>query len=172
MVINTKVIKEGIAWRAKYRVQKSKWLSPWVVVPHPKNRGGEVVESSRTKQINGRINKTGYDDVEAYHRAVAVEGDPEVSGHYTYYEKMFEAAVAADPDMAVLKDEISLAESRLQPHDTGHLHDYISRLNDRINEIKKTLPELPAQLEERLSTQYNLGSYDARVISAELETAK
>ena len=38
--------------------------------------------------------------------------------------------------MAVLKDEISLAESRLQPHDTGHLHDYISRLNDRINEIK------------------------------------
>ena len=38
--------------------------------------------------------------------------------------------------MAVLKDEISLAESRLQPHDTGHLYDYISRLNDRINEIK------------------------------------
>ena len=38
--------------------------------------------------------------------------------------------------MAVLKDEISLAKSRLQPHDTGHLHDYISRLNDRINEIK------------------------------------
>ena len=38
--------------------------------------------------------------------------------------------------MAVLKDEIRLAESRLQPHDTGHLHDYISRLNDRINEIK------------------------------------
>ena len=38
--------------------------------------------------------------------------------------------------MAVLKAEISLAESRLQPHDTGHLHEYISRLNDRINEIK------------------------------------
>ncbi len=38
--------------------------------------------------------------------------------------------------MAVLKDEIILAESRLQPHDTGHLHDYISRLNDRIKEIK------------------------------------
>ena len=38
--------------------------------------------------------------------------------------------------MAVLEDEIILAESRLQPHDTGHLHDYISRLNDRIKEIK------------------------------------
>ena len=43
---------------------------------------------------------------------------------------------------------------------------------DRINRVKETLPELPAQLKERLSSQYNLGTYDARVISAELETAK
>jgi aspartyl-tRNA(Asn)/glutamyl-tRNA(Gln) amidotransferase subunit B len=43
---------------------------------------------------------------------------------------------------------------------------------DRIHKISKTLPELPAQLKERLKSQYNLGSYDARVISAELETAK
>lgn len=38
---------------------------------------------------------------------------------------------------AVLGDEILLAESRLQPRDTGHLHDYISRLKDRLVEIKK-----------------------------------
>ncbi len=43
---------------------------------------------------------------------------------------------------------------------------------DRINQIRKTLPELPSQLKERLKDQYNLGTYDARVISAELETAK
>ena len=36
---------------------------------------------------------------------------------------------------AVLRDEIDLAESLLQPHDTGHLHDYISRLNDRLEEL-------------------------------------
>ncbi len=36
---------------------------------------------------------------------------------------------------AVLRDEIVLAESRLQPHDTGHLHDYIARLNDRLEEL-------------------------------------
>jgi hypothetical protein len=36
---------------------------------------------------------------------------------------------------AVLRDEIVLAESRLQPHDTGHLHDYIGRLNDRLEEL-------------------------------------
>ena len=43
---------------------------------------------------------------------------------------------------------------------------------DRIDNIRKTLPELPAELKERLKSQYNLGTYDARVISAELETAK
>ena len=44
--------------------------------------------------------------------------------------------------MAVLKDEILVAESRLQPHDTGHLHDYIGRLKDRIEELETT----PSQL--------------------------
>ena len=37
---------------------------------------------------------------------------------------------------AVLQDEIDLATSRLQPHDTGHLHDYIARLNNRLEELK------------------------------------
>ncbi len=38
--------------------------------------------------------------------------------------------------IAVLEDEILLAESRLQPHDTGHLHDYIVRLTHRLVEVK------------------------------------
>ena len=37
----------------------------------------------------------------------------------------------------LVKNEIDLAKSLLQPHDTGHLHDYISRLNDRLEEIEK-----------------------------------
>jgi len=37
---------------------------------------------------------------------------------------------------AVLKDEIENAESLLQPHDTGHLHDYIARLNTRLEELE------------------------------------
>ena len=36
---------------------------------------------------------------------------------------------------AVLQDEIDLATSRLQPRDTGHLHDYIARLNNRLEEL-------------------------------------
>ena len=46
------------------------------------------------------------------------------------------ASVSMDDIRAeVLKDEIVLAESRLQPHDTGHLHDYIARLNNRLEEL-------------------------------------
>ena len=37
--------------------------------------------------------------------------------------------------IAVLQDEIENAESLLQPHDTGHLHDYITRLNNRLDEL-------------------------------------
>ena len=37
---------------------------------------------------------------------------------------------------AVLEDEIDLAKSRIEPHDTGHLHDYIARLNNRLEEIQ------------------------------------
>jgi len=36
---------------------------------------------------------------------------------------------------AVLRDEITNAESQLQPHDTGHLHSYIGQLNRRIEEL-------------------------------------
>ena len=36
---------------------------------------------------------------------------------------------------AVLRDEIENAESHLQPHETGHLHDYIANLKRRLNEL-------------------------------------
>ena len=42
---------------------------------------------------------------------------------------------------AVLKDEIVLAESRLQPHDTGHIHTTISTLEERVQEINKQIED-------------------------------
>ncbi len=44
--------------------------------------------------------------------------------------------------------------------------------NERIENIKKTLPELPDQLKLRLKEDYDLGAYDARVISSDLKIAK
>ena len=38
---------------------------------------------------------------------------------------------------AVLKDERDLAKSLIEPHDTGHLHDYIARLDNRLEEVNK-----------------------------------
>jgi len=37
--------------------------------------------------------------------------------------------------IAVLRDEIEIHKSRLQPHDTGHLHDTIAVIKRRIEEI-------------------------------------
>lgn len=40
-----------------------------------------------------------------------------------------------------LYKEIKLAESRLQPHDTGHINTAISWMNHRISEIKEEIRE-------------------------------
>ena len=46
------------------------------------------------------------------------------------------AAVSIDEiRLAVLQDEIEIHKSRLQPHDTGHLHDTIAVIKRRIEEI-------------------------------------
>jgi len=37
--------------------------------------------------------------------------------------------------LAVLQDEIEIHKSRLEPHDTGHLHTAISVIKHRIEEI-------------------------------------
>ena len=37
--------------------------------------------------------------------------------------------------LAVLQDEIEIHKSRLQPHDTGHLHTAISVIKRRIEEM-------------------------------------
>ena len=36
-------------------------------------------------------------------------------------------------------DEIAIAKSRLQPHDTGHIYTSISWLQQRVEEVKKEL---------------------------------
>ena len=46
------------------------------------------------------------------------------------------AAVSSDEiRLAVLQDEIEIHKSRLQPHDTGHLHDTIAVITRRIAEL-------------------------------------
>lgn len=41
--------------------------------------------------------------------------------------------------LIMLMDEIAIAKSRLQPHDTGHIHTSISWLQQRVEEVKKEL---------------------------------
>ena len=49
------------------------------------------------------------------------------------------AAVSQDEiRIAVLQDEIEIHKSRLEPHDTGHLHTAIGVIQRRIDEIQNT----------------------------------
>ena len=100
---NSQKIKQSIAFRAKYRVDPKNLqvMSPLLVVPHPKNRGGDPVKSLHTMQLNATVAVEGYDPIEANCNAVAVEDKPAVaggSGHY--FQDEFAKQVKADPDMA------------------------------------------------------------------------
>ena len=76
----TQIIKQSICFRAKYRVEEKKVLSPLLVVPHPKNRGGDPVKSLRTMQLNSSVAKEGYDPIEAASNGVVVEEKPAGAG--------------------------------------------------------------------------------------------
>ena len=48
--------------------------------------------------------------------------------------------------LQILLEEVSILKSKLQPHDTGHIHTAISVLNERIEQVKKNIE---AKLEEK-----------------------
>ena len=79
---DTQLIKRSIAYRAKFRLDQGpgptfRVLSPGLVVPHPRNRGGGPVKSLRTKELSGTILNDGCDPLEACSNAVAVQEQTE-----------------------------------------------------------------------------------------------
>jgi hypothetical protein len=43
--------------------------------------------------------------------------------------------------LVLLMDEIAIAKSKLQPHDTGHIYTSISYLESRVEELQKEIDE-------------------------------
>ena len=79
---DTQMIKKSIIVRAKYRLEQGpgptyRVLSPQIVVPHPRNRGGDLVKSLRTKELTATILVDGCDPLEACSNAVAVQEQTE-----------------------------------------------------------------------------------------------
>ena len=60
--VDTGKIKLSLVYRAKYRVGKFH-VPPLLVVPHPKNRGGDPVKSLRTMQLTATIIEGYYDSI-------------------------------------------------------------------------------------------------------------
>ena len=99
---DTKVIKKGLAYRAKYKSKRQAHKQNLMcsqVVPHPKNRGGDVIRTLRTKALVGDILDCGYDLVEATLDLVAVEIDLDDSGGAsTKFSDHFKSSAGMDPD--------------------------------------------------------------------------
>ena len=54
--------------------------------------------------------------------------------------------ISEDVDrIVVLMEEIAIAQSKLQPHDTGHIHTAISYLHSRVDEIKRDIAHSEVQ---------------------------
>ena len=49
--------------------------------------------------------------------------------------------ISATQRLMLIMDEISIAKSKLQPHDTGHIHTSISYLESRVEELQKEIDE-------------------------------
>ena len=99
---DTKVIKAGLAYRAKYQSKRQanrQNLRCWQVVPHPKNRGGDVIRVVRTKCLTGDILNSGYCPTEATVDLVAVEIDLDDSGDPSMrFSDHFKSNAGMDPD--------------------------------------------------------------------------
>ncbi len=44
--------------------------------------------------------------------------------------------------LVLLMDEIAIAKSKLQPHDTGHIHTSISYLESRVEEVQQDIEKV------------------------------
>ena len=89
----TKVIKMTIAIRATYRLHGADdWttLQCEDIVPHPKNRGGDVIRSARTRELGAQIFADGFDPSEASVNNLVVHAgrtdtgdiDPRFTNHF------------------------------------------------------------------------------------------
>ena len=101
-VLDLKIIMASLQYRAKYQ-SKRQAVKPNLMcdqlVPHPSNRGGEVIRTARTKALAGDILEAGYDPVEATLQLVAVEIDVDDSGQpSTRFSDHFKKNAAMDPD--------------------------------------------------------------------------
>ena len=57
--------------------RRKKKYNPGLVVPHPKNRGGDPMAPTRLRELAGDLVRDGYDVIEANTDGVAVQQKPE-----------------------------------------------------------------------------------------------
>ena len=111
---DTAIIKRALAWRAVYRKGQGPGLyirtfSDDMVVPHPKNRGGDPIVSLRARQLGNTLAKDGYDKLEASSSAVAVQETPDSKGgrgQWISFQNHYEKSIVKDEYMVKMIDAV------------------------------------------------------------------
>ena len=117
------VIKRMVCLRAKYIVKRGDpkgvvFCSK--IVPHPKNRGGEMIASARSRQLAADILYDGYDPTEACVNNLLVEAAVDENGQVD--RKFTEHFLAiAGKDQEHFFDPNVVAECGALCHNTGNL---------------------------------------------------
>lgn len=108
-VPDTQFVKQSLCYRAKYLKCKL-YLSCSMLVPHPKNRGGDPIRAARAKALCGEIIHVGYLHSLATLDSVCVEVDVDENGAYmSTFSDHFRANAGQDPDHWVGNENIRYA---------------------------------------------------------------
>ena len=153
---DSKVIKQSLAYRAKYKSKRNPprmVLHCWQIVPHPKNRGGEPIRTTRTKTLAGDIAYNGYDPTEATVDSVVVEVGLDASKqplnkfreHFHAHQKL-DMDHYFDPDCVILFAGLShnsknLCERNIQHGMPGCSCDPVATTLDNCNCCAKPILE-------------------------------
>ena len=93
----TQIIKESCAYRAKYWVDGEYVdMDPFLIVPHPDNRGGDPLKVLRLQGLTAKLAHDGVDLVEANQNAVAVQQAPSyvvTEGRAKDFQVIFEQSI-------------------------------------------------------------------------------
>ena len=95
---DTQIIKQAIAFRAKYATKRQASMQRLCcdqIVPHPSNRGGEAVRSTRTKGLAGDICFSGFLTSEAETSSICVEAGPD---NPSRFQDHFKKNCGGEPD--------------------------------------------------------------------------
>ena len=109
--VQTQIIKQSIAFRAKYEIIAEQYWPPFRVVTHPQNRGGDPIKQQRLRELTGKLVVDGVDPIEANMNGVCVAA----TGN-NFQDAFVKSIEGAEDDIAATDGSAALGGSLSHSH--------------------------------------------------------